>query len=70
MSRFLISVGLSLVLMGVLWHFGSRLGLGQLPGDISFKRGNTTVYIPVVTCLVLSLGLSLLLWLFGKFRGQ
>lgn len=70
MSRFLISIGLSLVLMGVLWHFGSRLGLGlgQLPGDISFKKGNTTVYFPVVTCIVLSLLLSLIFWVFGKFR--
>jgi hypothetical protein len=68
MARILISIGLSLVLMGVLWHFGSRLGLGQLPGDISIKKGNTTIYFPVVTSIVLSIVLSLLFWLFGKFR--
>jgi hypothetical protein len=68
MSRLLISIGLSLVLMGVLWHFGSRLGLGQLPGDISFKKGNTTFYFPLVTSIVLSIALSLVLWLLGKFR--
>jgi len=68
MARFLISLGISLVLMGVFWHFGSRLGVGQLPGDISFKMGNTTVYFPVITSIVLSLVLSLLFWLFGKFR--
>jgi hypothetical protein len=67
-SRFLISIGLSLILMGILWHFGSRLGIGQLPGDISIKKGNTTIYFPVVTCIVLSIALSLLMWLFGKFR--
>jgi hypothetical protein len=68
MARFLISIGLSLVLMGVLWHFGSRFGIGQLPGDISIKKGNTTFYFPVVTCLVLSVVLSLVFWIFGKFR--
>ncbi|WP_141734370.1 DUF2905 domain-containing protein [Oligoflexus tunisiensis] len=68
MARLLISIGLSLVLMGVIWHFGRGLGLGQLPGDISIKKGNTTFYFPVVTCLVLSLVLSLIFWIFGKFR--
>jgi len=69
MSRFLISIGLSLVLMGVLWQFGSRFGLGQLPGDFSFQRGETTFYIPLATCLILSFGLSALLWLFRKWSG-
>lgn len=68
MPRFLISIGLSLVLMGVLWHFGGRFGLGQLPGDISFKRGNTEIHFPVVTCLVLSLGLSFIMWLVNRLR--
>lgn len=68
MARLLISLGLSLVLMGVLWHFGSRLGLGRLPYDISFKKGDTTIYFPWVTSIVLSVILSLLFWLFGKFR--
>ena len=68
MSRLLISLGLSLVLMGVLWQFGSRWGLGQLPGDLSFKKGEATFYFPFMSCLVLSIVLSFLFWLFGKFR--
>ena len=68
MGRLLISLGLSLVLVGVLWNYGSRFGFGQLPGDLTIKRGNTTIYIPVVSCVVLSLSLSLLLWLWQKFR--
>lgn len=68
MSRFLISLGLSLVLLGVLWQFGSRWGLGQLPGDLSFKKGNTTFYFPLVTCIILSVVLSFVMWLVGKFK--
>ncbi len=66
MPRLLFSLGLSLMLMAVLWHFGGRWGLGQLPGDIVFKRGQTSFYIPLGTCLALSLLLSLVLWVIRK----
>lgn len=66
MPRLLFSLGLSFILMAVLWHFGSRLGLGQLPGDIIFKRGQTSFYVPLGTCLLLSVLLSLVLWVIRK----
>lgn len=66
MARFLILLGLILVLAGVLWPYLTKLGLGQLPGDITFTRGNTTFYFPLMTSLVLSLLLSALLWLLGR----
>jgi hypothetical protein len=44
------------------------LRLGRLPGDIIYRGEHTTFYFPIVTCLILSLGLSLLFWLFGQFR--
>ncbi len=66
MARFLITLGLILLVAGLLWPTLGKLGLGRLPGDISFTRGNTTFYFPIVTSLVLSVLLSLLLWLFGR----
>jgi len=66
MARFLIIAGLVLLVAGLLWPFIAKLGLGRLPGDIVFTRGNTTFYVPIVTSLVLSLLLSALLWLFGR----
>ena len=66
MARFLIVMGLILLAAGVLWPFIAKIGLGHLPGDIVFKRGNTTFYFPIVTSIVLSIVLSAVLWLFGR----
>ena len=66
MSRFLILLCLAIVVIGLLWPYLSKLGLGRLPGDIMFERGNTTIYFPVVTCVLLSIVLSLVLWLFNR----
>jgi hypothetical protein len=67
MGRPLIVVGAVLVVVGLVLAFGPRIpGLGRLPGDVVWRRGGTTVYFPVVTCLVLSLVLSLLFALFRK----
>jgi len=66
-GRPLIVVGAVLLLLGLCLTFGPRIpGLGRLPGDIVWRRGNTTVYFPLVTCLVISLVLSLLFALFRK----
>ena len=66
MARFLIIAGLMLLAAGLLWPFIGKLGLGRLPGDIVWQRGNTTFYFPIVTSLILSVLLSLALWLFGR----
>jgi DUF2905 family protein len=67
LGRPLIFVGAVLLVVGLLLAFGPRIpGLGRLPGDLVWRRGSTTVYFPVVTCLVLSLLLSLLFALFRK----
>jgi hypothetical protein len=66
-GRPLIVVGAVLLVIGIVLTFGPRIpGLGRLPGDIVWRRGNTTVYFPLVTCLVISLVLSLLFALFRK----
>lgn len=66
MSRILIIAGALLIAAGLAWPWLSGLGLGRLPGDIVFHRGNTSFYFPVVTCIVVSVVLSLLLWFFRR----
>lgn len=66
MARFLIILGLILLISGLLWPYVTRLGLGHLPGDIVIHRGNTTFYFPIVTSIILSIVLSALLWIFGR----
>ena len=66
MARFLIIAGVILVLAGLAWPVIAKLGLGRLPGDIVFQRGNTTFYFPIVTSIILSVVLSAVLWLLGR----
>jgi Protein of unknown function (DUF2905) len=65
-QRFLIGLGLAILLAGIAWPIISRLGLGRLPGDIVIGRGGTTFYFPIVTCIIISIALSALLWLFNR----
>lgn len=65
-SRFLITIGLVLVALGLLWPLLSQLGLGRLPGDIVITRGNFRFYFPIATSLLISIVLSLILWLFRR----
>jgi hypothetical protein len=66
MGRWLIALGLGLLVIGLLWPWLSKLGLGRLPGDLAFERGGVRFYVPIMTCLVISLVLSLLLWLLNR----
>lgn len=67
LGKVLVVVGLVIAALGVvLWTGIGRGWLGRLPGDIHFTRGNFTFYFPLVTCLLISLLLTLLLWLFRR----
>ena len=66
MSRFLVILGLIILAVGLLWPWLQKLGLGRLPGDILVRRENFTFYFPVTTSILLSLLLTLLLWLFRR----
>ena len=70
LGRTLLFLGGFVVLVGALLLFGGKLPfrLGRLPGDIVYRGEHTTIYFPIVTCLVFSIGLNLLLWLFSRFR--
>jgi hypothetical protein len=62
MSRTLILIGALTVLIGLLWPWLGRLGLGHLPGDIVIERGNVKLYLPITTCVLISVVISLVLW--------
>ncbi|ADE16866.1 conserved hypothetical protein [Nitrosococcus halophilus Nc 4] len=66
MPRLLITLGLILVAIGVLWPWLTKLGLGRLPGDIVIERENFRFYFPITTSILISLILSLLFWLFCR----
>lgn len=66
MPRLLITLGIVLVVVGLLWPWLSKLGLGRLPGDIVVERENGRFYFPLVTSLIVSIVLSILFWLFRR----
>ncbi|WP_393959155.1 DUF2905 domain-containing protein [Priestia megaterium] len=63
MPKMLITLGGILVVIGLLWQF-----IGKLPGDIFIKKGNTTFYFPIVTCILVSVVLSLIFYVIGRFK--
>jgi hypothetical protein len=70
LGRAFFLLGGLLVLVGGLLYFGGKLPfrLGRLPGDIIHRGEHTTFYFPIVTCLLICVGLSLLFWLISYFR--
>ncbi len=66
MRRFLITLGLMLFLAGLAWPWLSQLGLGRLPGDIRIERDGFVFYLPLTSGILVSLVLSLLLWLLRR----
>jgi hypothetical protein len=66
-GKFLVIVGLLIAVVGaLLWSGIGRDWLGRLPGDIHYSRGNFSFHFPLVTCLLISLLLTLIFWLFRK----
>ena len=68
-GRLLIVLGLVLVVAGVLFTVGARLPfrLGRLPGDIYNRGKNSSFYFPLATCILLSILLSVVMWVVRKF---
>jgi len=62
MSRVLVVAGLVLVILGLLWPWLGKIGLGRLPGDILIERGNSRFYFPLTSCVLLSVIGSVLWW--------
>ena len=64
-QKTLIIIGVLFILVGLLYPFIRDIGLGRLPGDIVIKE-NSSFYFPIVTCIVISVVISLILMLFKK----
>lgn len=62
----MITIGLLLVIAGIAWPWLSRLGLFRLPGDIVVERENFHFYFPITTGILISIVISLILWLLHK----
>ena len=65
-QKTLIIIGVLFILVGLLYPFLKDLGLGRLPGDIIVKKENSSFYFPIVTCIVVSVVISLILMFFKK----
>lgn len=65
-AKILIVIGAVLIAAGLVWLAAGRLGLGHLPGDILIERGTFRLYLPLGTCLLISVVLSLIFWIFGR----
>ncbi len=67
MAKKLIIIGCMLIAAGLLWPFLEKLNLGRLPGDMVINRGNFRFYFPVTTCILVSIVVTILIWLFKKW---
>jgi hypothetical protein len=66
-GKYLVVTGLILAAIGLaIWSGFGRSWFGRLPGDIHYSRGNFSFYFPVVTCVLLSILLTFILWLFRR----
>ena len=65
-QKTLIIIGVLFILVGLLYPFLRDIGLGRLPGDIIIKQENSSFYFPIVTCIVVSVIISLILMFFRK----
>jgi len=66
MQKMLIILGIAVLAVGLLWPWLGKLPLGRLPGDIIIDRPQLKIYIPVTTMIVVSLVISIILWLLRK----
>ena len=69
LGKYLLIIGLLLALVGgLMWLLGNKLHwFGNLPGDIRVERENFRFYFPITTMILLSIGISVLLWIFRRF---
>jgi UDP-N-acetylmuramyl pentapeptide phosphotransferase/UDP-N-acetylglucosamine-1-phosphate transferase len=66
MMKWLVTLVLALLVLGLLTPWLTRLGLGRLPGDVQVKHKRGVFYFPFTSVILMSLLLSLLAWLFGR----
>lgn len=63
LGKIFLFLGVIFIIIGGIWTL-----IGKLPGDLIFKKGNTTIYIPIMTSIIVSIVLTLIFYILGKFR--
>jgi len=66
MNKSIIYIGILIIAVGLLWPWITKLPIGKLPGDIAIKKEGFQMYFPITTMIVISIVISILLWLFRK----
>ena len=66
MAKWLITIGIVLVALGVLWPLLAKLGFGSLPGDVKLERRGFTFYFPITSGIIISALITLILWIFRR----
>ena len=66
MQKLLITIGVAALVAGLLWPWLSKLGLGRLPGDIRIEREGFSFYFPVMTGLIVSIVITVIVWIFRR----
>jgi hypothetical protein len=68
MGKALVAIGILLAIVGAVMYLSGKanLPIGRLPGDITYRKGNFTFYVPIATSILLSIILSLILWLVNR----
>lgn len=66
MNKTVITIGIILVIMGLLWPYIIKIPIGKLPGDIVFKKDGFSFYFPITTMVIISIILSVIVWFFRK----
>ena len=64
MQKILLIIGIIILALGLFYPFLKKIGLGQLPGDIIYKSDNSTFFFPIVTCIIISIVLTIIFNLF------
>ena len=67
-GKWLIITGITIAVLGVLFVLLGRVGLFKLPGDLQFGSKNWHIYVPVASCIIISIILTLILWLISYLR--
>lgn len=66
MQRTLLILGAVILIVGLLWPWIQKLGLGRLPGDIAVEKENFRFFFPITTSIIISIVLTVLIWLFTR----
>ncbi len=66
MQKNLIIIGLAIIIVGLGWHWITKLPIGRLPGDIVIGRSNMKIYIPITTMIIISVILSVIMWILRR----